>query len=502
MWLKLKVGSPAKRAPSGSISCLATRAVSWRSSSVRSSPPTSSSTAPPLNDLPDDRGGLDQGALAGLEPVEPGRQQGVDRGRDLCVALLEQHPHQLLHEQRIALGGREYALGEIGGRAGVADQLLDQRPARLGAERVQLQLGGGGYRAAEVGPDVEQVGPGGGDDQDRHALGLAGEVLDQLEEGRLGPVDVLEQDHERLLAGGCLEQLADRPERLGRVGGGLRLAERTSHALDDRGRVLVVLQQPRDPGLRLLGALVVRGAHEALDDRAQRPEGEALAVGEAAAGHDLGLAAQRGPEVLRQARLADPGRADDRDQLAAAPRDRAVEGLAHAGPARARGRPAARRGAESRSACPSATSTRRKAGTGSLLPFSSSGGTGSTTTESRTRSSVRSPIRISSGGAVCSRRAATLTASPLTKPSPREGSPVITSPVLTPVRACSRTPQRSSSWSLSSARVLRISAAARTARSASSSRTVGVPKTAMTASPMNFSIAPSWRSSASLIASK
>ena len=36
----------------------------------------------------------------------------------------------------------------------------------------------------------------------------------------------------------------------------------------------------------------------------------------------------------------------------------------------------------------------------------------------------------------------------------------------------------------------RISAAARTARSASSSRTVGTPKTAITASPMNFSTVP------------
>ena len=78
----------------------------------------------------------------------------------------------------------------------------------------------------------------------------------------------------------------------------------------------------------------------------------------------------------------------------------------------------------------------------------------------------------------------------------------MTSPVFTPVRAWSRTPQRSSSCSLISSSACLISSAARTARRASSSRTVGMPKTAMTASPMNFSIAPSWRISASLIASK
>ena len=43
-----------------------------------------------------------------------------------------------------------------------------------------------------------------------------------------------------------------------------------------------------------------------------------------------------------------------------------------------------------------------------------------------------------------------------------------------------------------------MSSAARTARSASSSRTAGTPKTAITASPMNFSITASWRSSTAL----
>ena len=48
----------------------------------------------------------------------------------------------------------------------------------------------------------------------------------------------------------------------------------------------------------------------------------------------------------------------------------------------------------------------------------------------------------------------------------------------------------------------RISSAARSARSASSSCTAGMPKTAMTASPMNFSTTPPWRSAAARIRSK
>ena len=52
------------------------------------------------------------------------------------------------------------------------------------------------------------------------------------------------------------------------------------------------------------------------------------------------------------------------------------------------------------------------------------------------------------------------------------------------------------------ARRSRISTAARTARSASSSCTCGIPNTATTASPMNFSTVPPWRSIAVRISSK
>ena len=63
-----------------------------------------------------------------------------------------------------------------------------------------------------------------------------------------------------------------------------------------------------------------------------------------------------------------------------------------------------------------------------------------------------------------------------------------------PARARARRSARSSACC--------IPAAARTARRASSSCSRGRPKTAMTASPMNFSTMPPWRSSSARIASK
>jgi hypothetical protein len=87
-----------------------------------------------------------------------------------------------------------------------------------------------------------------------------------------------------------------------------------------------------------------------------------------------------------------------------------------------------------------------------------------------------------------------LTASPETNECPAVGSPQTTSPVLMPVRTPTRTPQRDANSSFSPPSAAPISSAARMARSASSSCSVGTPNTAITASPMNFSTVPPCRS--------
>ena len=111
--------------------------------------------------------------------------------------------------------------------------------------------------------------------------------------------------------------------------GGVRQPKRAGDALHDRvGVVVVGRQQPRDPlpsSSELSPLSVLR---ERLDDLAQRPEREPLAVGQAAAGGDPGLPAQRVREVVREAGLADARRAGDRHELTGPLGDRAVEGAA------------------------------------------------------------------------------------------------------------------------------------------------------------------------------
>ena len=102
---------------------------------------------------------------------------------------------------------------------------------------------------------------------------------------------------------------------------------------------------------------------------------------------------------------------------------------------------------------------------------------------------VDSPTATAIGGAADCRRAATFTASPVRKPSPEPGSTsrrTRASPVLTPTRTSTAWPAMPGRASTSSTR----RRPARTARSGSSSCSVGTPKTATTASPMNFSTVP------------
>ena len=117
---------------------------------------------------------------------------------------------------------------------------------------------------------------------------------------------------------------------------------------------------------------------------------------------------------------------------------------------------------------------------------------------------VRSPTRISPGCACCWRRAATLTGSPLTISSPRAAASRLetTSPVLTAMRSPTSAPNRSRTWAANAPKRSWTASAARTPRSASSSCACGMPKTARTASPTNFSITPPNRSTSVPMSSK
>ena len=263
-----------------------------------------------------------------------------------------------------------------------------------------------------------------------------------------------------------LEQLAERPGDLVRredVAG--RLAE----------------QRARSQPLRRSSAGSASSCFEHLHDR---PVGDPLPVREAAAADDRCV--ERGQELRHEPRLPDAGLADDRDELAAPFGLRALPRLGRArAPARRPTNGAAWR--RSLGSCTASEPQRRHRLATSLSARAARRARPRPRLE-RARSVV-SPTRIAPGSAACSSRAATLTASPVAS---RSSVPVTTSPVVTPIRPSRPRPANAS----------RISTAARQARSASSSCTAGTPKTAITASPMNFSTEPPWRSTIACMRSK
>ena len=91
----------------------------------------------------------------------------------------------------------------------VVDQLVRlTRRERL--ERQRLGLGPRAPRRAEV----DQVGARKAEQEDRCVVRPPGQVLQQVEQGRLSPVDVFEENDERPVPGKLLEQAAYGPEQL------------------------------------------------------------------------------------------------------------------------------------------------------------------------------------------------------------------------------------------------------------------------------------------------
>ena len=120
-------------------------------------------------------------------------------------------------------------------------------------------------------------------------------MLDQVEKGGLAPVDVVEDDHHRLVDSVRLQQLAKRPRDLvGGAGGGLVAEDRPECGID-----------------------AVSSAEKLLHDLGDRPVANPFAVGEAAAAHDGGVL-ERAQELGHEARLPDARGAEHGEELAGA----------------------------------------------------------------------------------------------------------------------------------------------------------------------------------------
>ena len=237
--------------------------------------------------------------------------------------FVDQHRDELLDEQRIALGRGRHPRAHRRSEPGLPEQPVHHLLGLVAAQRSEHDplLA----RALAPGrPLLEQVVPGRAEDQRRHDQVGRGQMLDEIEQGRLGGVDVVDDDDERTAIGEHLDQPLDGPERLGERK--RRIAE-AGHRREPLGDVLVA-DEAAQLGPGALGRIVVVDLGGRSDDLDQGPERDAPAIRQAAAAHDVGLLGHRREELAGQPRLADAGVSDDRDGSQAALFHGRGEGLA------------------------------------------------------------------------------------------------------------------------------------------------------------------------------
>ena len=241
----------------------------------------------------DDGRALEQRTLLRFEQVEPALEQRLHRGWHFVEhrgAALVHVREELLCEERVARRDLDDALTSFG------RQLVSSRERREHCDR--LLLGQGLEHERSLRPrraPVEQLGPRNADCEDRTA-GPLRELLDEVEQRRRSPVDVLEHEQQRAFVGERLEEAADGPRAL--AGGRRTLGEpgQLEHALPDQFGIL---------GRRKDGRQI-----EALDHVAKRQVRRALAVGDAAAGQHGRPPLHERDQLVGEARLADAGLAD------------------------------------------------------------------------------------------------------------------------------------------------------------------------------------------------
>ncbi len=128
--------------------------------------------------------------------------------------VVEQHADELAEEERIALGRLGQRRGDRVGKLGRVEQPLEQPPALVRRQGLELDHLRGDAIAQQGAPLLEQLGTREAQQEDGLPVTRPRHGLDQAEERRLGPVHVLEEDHDGPLDRERLQQPSHGPGRL------------------------------------------------------------------------------------------------------------------------------------------------------------------------------------------------------------------------------------------------------------------------------------------------
>ena len=285
---------------------------------------------------------MEESFLVVREAVEAGGDDPLQRlgERQVVVrAALEVELGELLGVERIAVRALEQPLLDLGREHRALEHARDQDGCLFLRERREAERRGVQLAAAPTGPTLEQLWSRSTDDEQWNSAQPLDELVDEVEQAVVGPVEILEYEYERAPFGEGFEEPAPGRERLTAAvapgaGLGLEADQRTEVGLDPR-RVRRLTENVPDRGLELLGGL---GLVIALEDPglrlhhlAQRPEGDPVAVREAtplAPGDDLGVVVDDAREFVDEPALAHSGDTDQRHELRDSFVPRSVERVA------------------------------------------------------------------------------------------------------------------------------------------------------------------------------
>ena len=173
-------------------------------------------------------------------------------------------------------------------------------------------------------PRLEKRRAGGTEEHHARRGRGRGDVLDQVEEGVLGPVDVVEDDDhglpcredddEWLSCGSQLEEPPRSPEHLVQRVSAFGEAD---CGRDAHGRLGTLGScELEKPSARLLGRVLVADAGGVARDLKKGPERDAASIGQAPAAYDPAFGRDPAAELVDEARLAGAGLRDERDETA------------------------------------------------------------------------------------------------------------------------------------------------------------------------------------------
>ena len=273
-----------------------------------------------VEDLALDRAPLEHAPLGRLELIQARREQRLQRGRDDHVAVrLAGHRQHLLDEERVAAGGARDLVAQLAGDL-LRDQLVDVRVAAAARAEASPARWGGARRAPAA--PCRAAGSTRPDGQERDVLDRSRNVSSP-------------------------HWMSSKTTTSGRSAAACSSVLRNAQAISSADVAASVSPSSE----RIAAAAASSGGQqvELLQHLDDRPVGDPLAVGQAAAADDRRL--DRARQLRGEPRLADAGIADDRDQLAALLGRTRSHASSQDRRARAHGRRTAPRAARSGASC-------------------------------------------------------------------------------------------------------------------------------------------------------